>query len=321
MTTTGTARTTGHGGCRRAGGGLVPPRAPASASRSARLDNGASVGFALLRSGGPAGLGGAIGDAALAALERREPRARGTATSGRVLRLPRSRWSDSDAARPFRVIVQAARPRQRWSASLRAARAPARLSRRRRRSARRPAIPHPQLVGEGECAHAGAAREPYDTARAHPRRRSRLSARAGGSPRRCTRRAHGRARGRRRCRRAEILGARGLYAEAAEEYKKALAVQPLDAGVHNKLGICHQYLQDEAMARREYERALELRPAYAEAWNNLGTLEQSQPTLQAGGARLQEGDRDQAHARDVLEERRSRLCGARADPGRIRGLP
>jgi len=76
-------------------------------------------------------------------------------------------------------------------------------------------------------------------------------------------------------RRAEVLSARGRYAEAAEEYKKALAVQPLDAGVHNKLGICYQYLQDEGTARREYERALELRPSYAEAWNNLGTLEQS----------------------------------------------
>jgi len=75
--------------------------------------------------------------------------------------------------------------------------------------------------------------------------------------------------------RAEVLGARGRYAEAAEEYKKALAVQPLDAGVHNKLGICYQYLQDDAQAQREYERALELRPSYAEAWNNLGTLEQS----------------------------------------------
>ncbi len=122
-------------------------------------------------------------------------------------------------------------------------------------------------------------------------------------------------------RRAEILGARGLYAEAAEEYKKALAVQPLDAGVHNKIGICYQYLQDDAMARREYERALELRPAYAEACEQPGHAGAVQPTLQAGRARLQEGDRDQAHARDVLEERRSRLCGARADPGRIRGLP
>ena len=45
--------------------------------------------------------------------------------------------------------------------------------------------------------------------------------------------------------------------------------------MHNKLGICYQYLQNDAMAQREYERALELRSSYAEVWNNLGTLEQS----------------------------------------------
>jgi hypothetical protein len=45
------------------------------------------------------------------------------------------------------------------------------------------------------------------------------------------------------------------------------------------------------MARREYERALELRPSYGRGLNNLATLEQSQQALQAGGARVQEGDR------------------------------
>jgi Flp pilus assembly protein TadD len=73
--------------------------------------------------------------------------------------------------------------------------------------------------------------------------------------------------------RAAVHVARGRYAAAAEEYRRALEVQPFDATVHNKLGICYQQLDDDALARREYERALELDPGYAEVWNNIGTLE------------------------------------------------
>ncbi len=76
-------------------------------------------------------------------------------------------------------------------------------------------------------------------------------------------------------RRAAAHVARGRYAPAAEEYKKALLVTPSDATVHNKLGICYQQLRDDAAARREYDRALQLDPGYAEAWNNIGTLEQA----------------------------------------------
>jgi Tfp pilus assembly protein PilF len=76
-------------------------------------------------------------------------------------------------------------------------------------------------------------------------------------------------------RRAAAHVARGRYAAAAEEYRKALAVTPNDATVHNKLGICYQQLKNDAMARREYDRALQIDPAYAEVWNNIGTLEQA----------------------------------------------
>jgi len=76
-------------------------------------------------------------------------------------------------------------------------------------------------------------------------------------------------------RRAAAHVARGRYAAAAEEYKKALQVTPSDATVHNKLGICYQQLRDDEAARREYDRALQLDPGYAEAWNNIGTLEQA----------------------------------------------
>jgi tetratricopeptide (TPR) repeat protein len=68
---------------------------------------------------------------------------------------------------------------------------------------------------------------------------------------------------------------RHRYAAAVTEYHKALAVQPYDASIHNLLGICYQQMKDDDKARKEYERALELSPAYAEVWNNIGTLEQS----------------------------------------------
>jgi len=81
--------------------------------------------------------------------------------------------------------------------------------------------------------------------------------------------------GQRSVQRAAVHVARGRYAAAVEEYRKALEVQPYDATVHNKLGICYQQMQNDALARREYDRALELDPGYGEVWNNVGTLEQS----------------------------------------------
>jgi tetratricopeptide (TPR) repeat protein len=87
--------------------------------------------------------------------------------------------------------------------------------------------------------------------------------------------------GQRFVQRAAVQVARGRYAQAVEEYSHALEVQPYDATVHNKLGICYQRLRNDAMARREYDRALELDPGYAEVWNNIGTLEQSRMRFKA----------------------------------------
>jgi tetratricopeptide (TPR) repeat protein len=72
---------------------------------------------------------------------------------------------------------------------------------------------------------------------------------------------------------AATFVARGNHGAAAEEYRKAIALTPNDAGLHNKLGISYQSLGRHDAARREYDRALALRPGYAEAWNNVGTLE------------------------------------------------
>jgi hypothetical protein len=79
--------------------------------------------------------------------------------------------------------------------------------------------------------------------------------------------------------RAAALVARGRYWSAAKKYREALEIQPRDAVVHNKLGICYQQVENHAMARRQYKRALELNPGYAEVWNNIGTLEQSSKRL------------------------------------------
>jgi tetratricopeptide (TPR) repeat protein len=81
--------------------------------------------------------------------------------------------------------------------------------------------------------------------------------------------------GQKTVRRAAAYFARNQFAPAAEEYRKALELTPNDATVHNTLAMCYQRLGNDAMARRHYDRALELRPTYAEVWNNIGTLEQS----------------------------------------------
>jgi tetratricopeptide (TPR) repeat protein len=76
--------------------------------------------------------------------------------------------------------------------------------------------------------------------------------------------------------RARSLVARGSYAEAAAEYQRALQLAPDDAALESRLGACYQRMQRDAEARRHYTRALELNPRHAEAWNNLGTLEHAQ---------------------------------------------
>ena len=270
---------------------LAAALAPASGAGErfafARLQNGASIGFALLRSGGP-GDSVAIGEAAL-------PRSNSVSrvlwdrTSGAYFGY-RVEVERRDGPQPFRVSFKALdrgaverELKQRGDCPDCPPPAPLGIG---------PHFPQPQSIGEGdeltlELLATQTRRRIFDVVR--------LSARAVTAEAMHAASAWA-SEGRRRS------GARRFSARAAstprraEEYRKALAVEPLDAGVHNKLGICHEYLQDEAMARREYERALELRPSYAEAWNSLGTLEQSSHAS-SRRARLQEGDRDQAHAR------------------------
>ena len=253
---------------------LVAPAAQADEGVAfATLENGASIGFALVRTGAAA-TGGAIGEAAL-------PR------SNTVSRVLWDRASGAyfgyrvevdrrDGARPFRVAIK---PLDRGSVE-RALRergdcpgcpAPAPLG-------AGPQFPAAQQLGEGEALTLELLSNPSTGERILD------VVRLSASPLREETMRTAAARvleGQQAVARAGALVARGRYALAAEEYRRALEVQPADASVHNQLGICYQRLSNETMARREYERALELRPAYAAVWNNVGTLEQSRKRFKA----------------------------------------
>jgi tetratricopeptide (TPR) repeat protein len=233
----------------------------------ATLENGTSAGFALVRTG-EAGPSGEMGEAAL-------PR------SNSVSRVLWDRESGAyfgyrleverkDGPRPFRVSF---RPLDRSAVERELTQRgdcpgcppPAPLG-------AGPRFPAPQLLAEGEAltlellANKETGERILDVVR--------LSARPVTPE--AMRAAAARAlEGQQAVRRAAVHVARGRYAAAADEYKKALAVQPCDATVHNKLGICYQQLKDDSQARREYDRALALDPGYAEVWNNVGTLEQA----------------------------------------------
>jgi tetratricopeptide (TPR) repeat protein len=250
---------------------LAAALAPASGAHErfafATLENGASIGFALLRSGGPEPAV-AIGEAAL-------PRSNSVSrvlwdrTSGAYFGY-RVEVERRDGPQPFRVSFKALdrgaverELKRRGDCPDCPPPAPLGIG---------PHFPAPQSIGEGDAltlellANPDTGERIFDVVKLSARRVTAEAMHAASE----------RAReGQEAVRRADVLGARGRYAEASEEYKKALAIQPLDAAVHNKLGICYQYLQRDDMARSEYERALELRPSYAEVWNNLGTLEQS----------------------------------------------
>jgi Tfp pilus assembly protein PilF len=72
---------------------------------------------------------------------------------------------------------------------------------------------------------------------------------------------------------ADGLALRGVNEAAAAEYERALAIHPNDAVVRNKLGTCLQRSQRVNEAEKQYEEALRINPNYAEAWNNLGTVQ------------------------------------------------
>ena len=239
----------------------------------ATLENGASIGFALLRTGtsGPAG---PLGEAAL-------PRSN---TVSRVLfdretgayfgyRVEVER---RDGARPFRVAFKALdrtaverELKQRGDCPGCPAPTPLGTG---------PQFPQAQQLAEGEALTLELLTNPATGERILDV--VKLSARPlqGEVMRAAAARA---LEGQQAVKRASVLVARGQYEAAAEEYRKVLEFQPNDASLHNKIGICYQHLGDDAEARRHYERALELNGRYAEVWNNIGTLEQSRKRFKA----------------------------------------
>ena len=84
--------------------------------------------------------------------------------------------------------------------------------------------------------------------------------------------------------RAELAAARQSWAGAIDAYREAIAAQPQDATLHNRLGMCYQRAGDANAARAAYRRALELRKDYAAAWNNLGTLDHARGRYKAAVA-------------------------------------
>jgi len=254
---------------------LVAPaaRAEEGAYAFATLENGASIGFALVRTGSEA-KGGAIGEAAL-------PR------SNSVSRVLWDRDSGAyfgyrvevdrrEGVRPFRIEFKpldrgAVEKALRDRGGCPGCPPPAPLG-------AGPQFPAPQQLAEGEAltlellANPSTGERIYDVVRlsAAPLREEAMRAAAGRV-----------LEAQQAVRRAGILVARGRYALAADEYHRALEAQPSDASIHNRLGVCYQRLANDGMARREYERALELRPRYAEVWNNIGALEQSRKRFKA----------------------------------------
>jgi len=70
---------------------------------------------------------------------------------------------------------------------------------------------------------------------------------------------------------ADTQAARRNFPRAIAEYEKALAINPNDPVVRNRLGLCLQWSGRLEEAQKQYEQAVKLNSSYAEAWNNLGS--------------------------------------------------
>ena len=73
-------------------------------------------------------------------------------------------------------------------------------------------------------------------------------------------------------RNADVAGSRGEWSEAAEYLRKAVALAPMRASPHHKLGTALFYLKDRRGAVEEFQEALRLSPDLSAAHYALGVL-------------------------------------------------
>jgi tetratricopeptide (TPR) repeat protein len=70
----------------------------------------------------------------------------------------------------------------------------------------------------------------------------------------------------------DTLRARKQYLDAIDYYQAALAKEPQNAAVANKLGIAELMMQRYKEAGKEFQRAIKANRKFAEAYNNLGVI-------------------------------------------------
>lgn len=70
----------------------------------------------------------------------------------------------------------------------------------------------------------------------------------------------------------DSLRAEKLYLDALDYYRAALAKQPNDAHVLNKVGITELMMRRDKEARKSFERAIRYDRTLADAYNNLGVV-------------------------------------------------
>lgn len=70
----------------------------------------------------------------------------------------------------------------------------------------------------------------------------------------------------------DMLFEQGLYAEAIEEYQKAIKRKPDWASAHNNLGLAYSKDNQQDLAIQEYNEAIRLDPNLGEAHYNLASL-------------------------------------------------
>jgi tetratricopeptide (TPR) repeat protein len=77
-------------------------------------------------------------------------------------------------------------------------------------------------------------------------------------------------------RRADELRAEKRYFDAADYYRAAIAKEPANAVLYNKLGINELLLLRFRQAKANFSRAIKLDKSYAAAYSNLGVVEYAQ---------------------------------------------